>query len=358
MKSQPRTGRLWWVLGMFLLVGTALGTGFMLSSGAGVGSNPSPTTPEPAKLVAPGNIVCIGLGDLEKGIVNLYPVQQGRVIFVAEENSVVTKGSVLLKLDDRLAKFRALEAKADLEAAKEQVRQAEQGPKAHELKVKQQKSAVEAAEGMKKVADQELAIKKDAYEKKFIAEQVYKGAIEAVNLTEFKVSSEQDKLSELKLFDPYVDLNRAQADKAAKEARLEMAQLVLQECSMLAPEDGVVLRVYSREGEILGPNPKTPAIQFAPKSPKIVRAEVLQEWASKVREGQDVVIQDDAFAGPTWQGKVKRVAQWMGDKRQRIFEPFMVNDTRTLECIIEVAKEDHQPLLIGQRVRVIIKQDK
>ena len=36
-------------------------------------------------------------------------------------------------------------------------------------------------------------------------------------------------------------------------------------------------------------------------------------------------------------------------------EPFMVNDVRTLECLLEVTSEG-RPLRIGQRVRVKIKQ--
>ena len=71
--------------------------------------------------------------------------------------------------------------------------------------------------------------------------------------------------------------------------------------------------------------------------------------------GQDVTIEDDTFAGATWQGRVVRVSDWFAEKRNKIFEPFMVNDVRTLECLIEVTSAG-RPLRIGQRVRVKIKQ--
>ena len=133
------------------------------------------------------------------------------------------------------------------------------------------------------------------------------------------------------------------------------AEFALKECVLLAPEDGTVLRVLTHPGEILGPTPAAPALQFCPKGPKIIRAEVLQEWAYRVDNGQEVTIEDDTFAGATWQGRVKRVSQWFAEKRHKIFEPFMVNDVRTLECLIEVTSEG-RPLRIGQRVRVKIKQ--
>ena len=115
------------------------------------------------------------------------------------------------------------------------------------------------------------------------------------------------------------------------------------------------LRLDMQPGEVLGTNPVGPAIQFCPKGPKIIRAEVLQEWAYRVEKGQEVTIEDDTSAGATWKGRVQRVSEWFAEKRNKIFEPFMVNDVRTLECLIEVTSEG-RPLRIGQRVRVKIKQ--
>ena len=86
----------------------------------------------------------------------------------------------------------------------------------------------------------------------------------------------------------------------------------------------MVLRVHIHKDEILGPNARTAAIEFCPqgpKFPKIVRAEILQEWAARVEQGQEVLIEDDTYAGAQWTGKVKLVADWFAPKRRVILSP-------------------------------------
>jgi hypothetical protein len=96
------------------------------------------------------------------------------------------------------------------------------------------------------------------------------------------------------------------------------------------------LRVLTQVGETLGNQPKTAAIEFCPKAPRIIRAEVLQEWASRVKEGQEAVIEDDTGAGARWHGKVKHVSDWYTHRRSMLQEPFQYNDVRTLECLVSV----------------------
>jgi hypothetical protein len=89
--------------------------------------------------------------------------------------------------------------------------------------------------------------------------------------------------------------------------------------------------------------------------PRIVRAEVQQEWGGRVAVGQHVVLEDNTRAGQQWRGRVQRVSDWYDKRRSKIQEPFQFNDVRTLECLVAV--DPGQPRLrIGQRMRVIIKQ--
>jgi multidrug resistance efflux pump len=123
----------------------------------------------------------------------------------------------------------------------------------------------------------------------------------------------------------------------------------------VAPSDGTVLRVHVNPGEILGPSPTRPAIEFLAKGALIVRGEVLQEWANRVKIDQDVEITDDTYQGPTFKGKVYALSPWFTQKRNLIIEPFTYNDVRFLECLVKVTSEGELPLRVGQRVRVKIK---
>ena len=82
--------------------------------------------------------------------------------------------------------------------------------------------------------------------------------------------------------------------------------------------------------------------------------QILQEWAPRVKEGQDVTIVDDTYQGPTWKGHIEHLAPWFTQKRNMIVEPFNYNDVRYMECVVKVFPEGQYPLRVGQRVRVKI----
>ena len=350
MLNEPRTHRLPWIIGLVLLLGSALGAGWFLNHTPAGGE--TTLSPGEKSALTPPVTVCFGLVDVSPGVTKLYPVVPGRVLEVATEGTEVNKGDVLIKLDSRMAELRLAEAKADLASALKLLAQAKTLPAQHNLKKKQQESAIQAFKHDRESINQELKVKTEG-----IGLQIRLAYEEKAKKLDSLVEMEEAKLDELKLFDSRAqsEIDRAEADVSAKEARVDMAKFGLKECIVRAPSDGIILRVLTHVGEVLGGNPAAPAIQFCPKGPKIIRAEVLQEWAYRVAVGQDVTIEDDTFAGATWQGRVQRVSNWFAEKRNKIFEPFMVNDVRTLECLIEVTSEG-QPLRIGQRVRVKIKQ--
>ncbi|MBX9680691.1 MAG: HlyD family efflux transporter periplasmic adaptor subunit [Gemmataceae bacterium] len=348
--------RLPWIFGLLLLVGTLAGGAWAYNQ-----SHPKSHSsgPEP-KSEPPAGVICIGFVDGDPGIANLYPVQTGRVMEVVPEGMTVRKGDAILKLDPRFAEQKVQEATADLEASKEQLERAKFGPKILESKKTQQRAALEAAKIQRRKAQFDLQSKIDQAKQAQINlnENLVNALQEAVKQIDRQIDAEQAKLEELDLVRPDIDTLRAAADVAAKQARLTQAELGLKECSLLAPSDGLVLRVQVGPGEVLGQNPKNPPVQFLPEGKRVIRGEVLQEWASRVAVGQKAVIEDDTYQGPQWQGKVVRLSEWFAPRRNPIVEPFMVNDVRTIEAMIEVTSTTDYPLRVGQRVRIRILTEK
>ena len=355
MLNEPRSHRLPWLIGLVVLLSSALGAGWFLNH-TPAGSDTAVSASEKQALIPPVT-VCFGLVDVDPGVTKLFPLVPGRVMEVAVEGTEVKKGDVLLKLDTRMAEFELAKAEADLAAAKETLAQAQNLPEQHKLKKQQQAGIVDAIKSQRESTNHEYKVKKQLFADKVIGVDIKSAYEDMVKKLDSLVKVEVSKLEELKLFDSQAQsqINRAQSDVSAKQATVDLAKFGLKECSLHAPSDGTVLRVLTHVGEVLGGNPTAPAIQFCPNGPKIIRAEVLQEWAYRVAPGQEVTIEDDTFAGATWHGRVQHVSNWFTHKRNQIFEPFMVNDVRTLECLIEVTSEG-QPLRIGQRVRVKIKQ--
>jgi multidrug resistance efflux pump len=354
MKDPPRPHRLLWILGLLLLVGTAAGAGWVLNHHKPEETN---ATPKPNSMETPPSqaIVCFGFGDVEQRIANLHPVQAGRVVEVVAEGTAVKKGDVILRLDDRLAEIEKERAKADWDDAKDLLAQATKLPARQENLIEQQKQAIAVAQSKRAGAQQEFEVKEKLHKEGKMNVQVLRATEEELHARDAEVKAAQLKLQELELVNPDIQVKRAERAVLDKKLIYDKAKLALDECVLRAPEDGTVLRVLTQVGETLSTQPKLPAIEFCPKAPRVIRAEVMQEWAGRIKEGQAAIIEDDTRAGIHWHGKVKHISDWYTHRRSMLLEPFQYNDVRTLECIVSV-DPGGSPLRIGQRVRVTIEQ--
>ena len=86
---------------------------------------------------------------------------------------------------------------------------------------------------------------------------------------------------------------------------------------------------------------------------RLVRLEIPQQYAGRVRVGDAASVEDDPATGRTWQGTVQRLSEWITRRRSRSLEPFELNDVHTLEALIRIHPEPND-VRIGQRVLVRI----
>jgi multidrug resistance efflux pump len=342
---------LFWVLGLVLGAASIAGTGFALAVRHGVPpSDIAPTKTSPSDVSA-GGVTCFGHADVEGGVSSLYPLQPGRVAEICvHENDEVVAGTALLKLDTRLAEHLVQQAQADLDAAQAQLLRVEKGIDQQKVREAEQLAAIDAMRHRLNAARSVLGRKQELMSVATSEKEIAAASEQCAEL-EAAVRGEEAKLQELRLNDPALDIRRARADVAAKQSRLDQALLSLDECQLKAPVDGKVLRIMVSRGDVLGPQPVRPAILFCPKGPRIVRAEVQQEFAGGLVVGQAVVIHDDSRSGPTWRGTVRRLSDWYSHRRSIWQEPLQLNDVRTLECIIDL-EPGQPPMRIGQRVLV------
>jgi multidrug resistance efflux pump len=291
---------------------------------------------------------------VEPGVTALYPVRPGRVtdVLVHEDDSVKA-GTVLFRIDDRPAKFLVRQAQEDVKAAELQLADARKLPEQHALKIAQQQQAVLATQHRLSAARHLLEHSRNLQKRELAPPEEVEAGADRVKELEAAQAAENAKLRELKLLDPAAQVERAEADVRAKRARLEEAQYALEECAVKAPVDGKVLRLLIGVGDVLSTQPRQPAVQFCPAGPRIVRAEVEQEFANRVEKGQVAQIQDDSSAGPSWHGKVVRLSDWYTHRRSMLQEPLQFNDVRTLECIVQLDPGQPTPR-VGQRVRVTL----
>jgi multidrug resistance efflux pump len=347
MTSKRLWRRMVWLLGA-VMVGCGLAWLGMTYPRANAGTeSDEPAPPEEA-------VACFGHVDVKHGVTSLYPTQPGRVAAVlVEENQTVKADTVLLRLEDTAASLRVREAHAELEAARAQLEGARKQPELHQARLAQMRAGVEAMNNRLAAARRVQDAKADLAARELIKKTEVDVAGDQVKEVEALLRAEKEKLAELKVHDPAADVCRAEEEVKARQARLLQAQEVLKECSLRAPCDGKVLRVLVDRGEMLGAALKQAAILFCPDGPRFIRAEVEQEFASRVRIGQPASIRDDCNEPTVWKGRVTSLSDWYTQRRSVLQEPLQVNDVRTLECLIALDPAQ-PPLRIGQRVRVMI----
>jgi multidrug resistance efflux pump len=341
-----------WLVRLICLAGVLalLGGAWRLAIGAGGPAAPLPADP------APHVVMCFGDVDVDGGVTPLSPAAAGRVEEVlVRDGQAVAKGAVLLRLDDRAARLRVSQAEIDLRAAREQREQAAKAPAQHRARLEQQQGVVRAAEHRLAAARQVLERKKELERAKWLAAREVGAAEEEVGAAEAAAAVERARLSELQLADPEAQLRRAEADVEAKEAQLALARQALDDCALTAPAAGTVLRVLVGVGAFLGPQTKEPPVLFCPAGPRLVRAEVPQEFARGLKAGQRATVRDDSSDGPAWVGRVVRLSDWYARRRAVLPEPGQPSDARMLECLIELQPSD-EVARIGQRMRVEIAQ--
>jgi multidrug resistance efflux pump len=297
----------------------------------------------------------LGYVDIEGGITPIYPVQPGRVEKIdVREDQDVKAGTPLFRLEDRIPLLKVREAEDAVQIAQNQLSVAEAEAATLDEQIAAQKLAIETAQKdvdrarnvrdeKRKYKDEGLGGKTEAKDAEILFEKA-----------ELGVRFELQKLKALesgkRKTQGYIAVARENI-KAKQDLRDE-AQNAVNECVVRAPCDGTPLRILIDVGQVLGNNPRQPAIQFAARRALLVRAEVEQEFVGHVRKEQSVVIEDHITGQDCAAGKVVSIARWYAPRRTASPELLqMNNDVRTLECIIKI-ESTVQEVRIGQRVRV------
>lgn len=345
-----------WILGLLLLTGSLLGANHLARTGEGNGRDRG--------AVATGNrnhkngsVVVQGIVAPINELTPLAPSVTGEVIEVLVRNEqTVKKGDPLLRLDPALALDTLQEADDGIAAAEAQVREAQTAVEKIKLERLGQKLKVDA----KRREYEANKILLAAAEKK-LNDGLSFGTKEEIDakrqlLKAQEIGIEAEELI-LKIYDvsiPDYKVDQAKAGLNRAKTLRNKAQRGVDACVMKAPADGVIVRSYVGIGSKFGPQIQQPAFLFYTGG-LTVRAEVDQEWASRVLEGQDAIVYDYSNSEQKWHGRVTFVANSFLPRRDTAMLPdvFQQNQDRVLEARITLDSGQPPPRL-NQKVRIHI----
>lgn len=359
--------------GGVLLIGSLLGARLLGPGGGGTDST-GKATPPPVGKEAVGTVV-LGTADSDPSPVGygLPPIlQSGRIaeIFV-KQGDEVKAGDKLYRFDAQIPQAKLNEAEAAVGTAKAELAKAQGvleaydtttlAPLAYAVEVSDEK--VKLAYKAWQVGDYNL---REKYKDSMKIEEVLKNDPELFNLyvkhSEAKLEQglanrkhEAGKVAKEKQVAPLVAV--ATAELKRYESMVAEAKAAVESCTIRAEQDGSVERVSVGKGDSLGISSRAPAMILIPAGPRVIRARVEAEFASKIgpnQKGRAVTVLDFTDPKVTYPGRVRDIGGSFLPRRGN--EGVLVqNETRALEVVIEVldpAPPGRPPLRVGQEVRV------
>ena len=251
--------------------------------------------------------------DVEGGMTRLTAARDGIIASVhADEGAEVKRGALLAQLDDRQARLL-------LEAARNETAEIDARMKPAQVKLA--------------AAERELA------------------RIEPLVQTLAVARAERDdKRDQVALIKAELDAMRAQA--AAAQTRIKLAALEVELRAVRAPADGRVIKRFAKAGDSAQATAAAPLFLFAPKAPRVVRADLEERFVAHAAAGMPAEVVLEADETRVLKGQVRRIGQAFG-ARAPSDDPAERADVRAVEMIVALDPGQSEPL-IGQRVLVRI----
>jgi multidrug resistance efflux pump len=309
----------------------------------------SPTFhPRPASL---DQIAANGVVEGARPEVALRPEVAGTIATLqVRENQQVTKGELLLELQNETQRHQVTLAQAELAIAQGQLDRLRNG---EQLEKRKAVAAVE--EGKKAVARQAKA---DCERSRKLS-QSDSGSREQYDRDHFRQMVAEAELAQAQAERALVEAP-ARADEmaiakgrvAAAQARLQLAQAELAKTRLLAPYSGRVLQVYAEPGELAGPASSQPVLLLADLSKRRVRAFIEELDAAQAKVGQTAVITVDALPGKELKGRVALVLPRMGKRAPQTDLPGEYKDLYFREVLIELETAEDLPLNLRVQTRI------
>ncbi|PVA08903.1 hypothetical protein DC366_16525 [Pelagivirga sediminicola] len=252
-------------------------------------------------------------------IVRITAQQTGRLTEVAVEgNARVQEGDLLARLDDATIT-------AQLASARAQVAESEAATAEANAAIKHSEAAAEGARSQRdaaRVAAQNARTKADRYDE--LAEKSGQTAVSVQSLDDLNAAARQ---AEAEAATAQTGVTTAEADVAASNARLQSAQARLAaakagvqqtqveaaKLEITAPIDGQIVQVNVNTGSYV-----TPGMQVMALVPDdlFVTANFKETQLRRIRPGQKVEIEVDAFPDVEFRGTVQSIQHGAGQAFQ------------------------------------------
>ncbi len=340
------------ILPLLALIGLALG---LVAVFHAMQTPPTPPIPYPPP-TAPYEHSVAGEGIVEassRDILIGSPVTEIVDAIYVTPGDRVEKGAPLFKLDTSVAMARLKEREASYERAEQEYQKLLDLPRLETVPPERAKVKLAEADYINRMTQFELVDKLE--NPRAVSRDEYNQRKYEALAAKYRLEEAEEVLSLLLAGSWIRDLEIARAEVKEAKAQLETAQSQLEEYTIKAPLDGMVLRVNTNVGELVPANElNTPLIIFGCVDPLHIRVDIDEEDVWRVKCG------------------AKGIAYMRGNSRINVpltyvrLDPYLVPkanltsdttekvDTRVLQLIYRFDRDD-KPIFPGMLMDVYVE---
>ncbi len=240
-------------------------------------------------------------GTIEATQVDVSVKITGRIVErLVKEGDRVTRGQVLVRLDDSELAADVKRQEAALRAAQATLRDLEKGARPQEIE--DARAAVSSVEATRTMTEREYQRTEQLFKQNLIAAQDVDRARQAYEVAKAQERSARERLA-LVLEGPRPDqIDAARWQVTQAEAALAQARSRLREAIVVSPIDGVVLRKNLEVGETA--NPGVPILTLVDPKDVWLRAYVPETEVGRLKVGDPGRVRVDAFPDRVFTGRL------------------------------------------------------
>jgi len=240
-------------------------------------------------------------GTIEATQVDVSVKITGRIVErLVKEGDRVTRGQVLVRLDDSELAADVKRLEAALRAAQATLRDLEKGARPQEIE--DARAAVSSVEATRTMTEREYQRTEQLFKQNLIAAQDVDRARQAYEVAKAQERSARERLA-LVLEGPRPDqIDAARWQVTQAEGALAQARSRLREAIVVSPIDGVVLRKNLEVGETA--NPGVPILTLVDPKDMWLRAYVPETEVGRLKVGDPARVRVDAFPDRVLTGRL------------------------------------------------------
>ena len=240
-------------------------------------------------------------GTIEATQVDVSVKITGRILErLVKEGDKVTRGQVLVRLDDSELAADVRRQDAALRSAQATLRDLEKGARPQEIE--EARAVVSSAEATRTMTEREYQRSDHLYSKNLIAAQDVDRARQAYEVSKAQERSARERLALLHAGSRPDQIDAVGWQVTQAESALAQAQSRLREAAVVSPIDGVVLRKNLEPGETA--NAGVPILTLINPKDVWLRAYVPETEVGRLKVGDTAAVRVDAFPNRVFTGRL------------------------------------------------------